>query len=244
MHRFFVKPDQIEDGNVIINGEDFKHITRVLRLKNGESIEVSDGRGTDYIVVIESVDKDFLIGKILESYRSRGEIEKSIVTLFQGLPKGSKMETIIQKTVETGVQNIVPFASERTVVQIKDKQDKKVLRWQRISYEAAKQSKRGIVPIVNEPMALNDIVNMLDDYDLVLVAYESEKDQSLKDVLSSLEFDPKTVAVIIGPEGGFAPEEIEMIEECGGYSVSLGKRILRTETAGVVLLAQLNFFYE
>ena len=130
------------------------------------------------------------------------------------------------------------------MVKLGDKEEKKTRRWQRVAYEAAKQSKRGIIPHVAELTTLSAVADTLDNYDLVLIAYEGEEESSLKDVISSLEFDPERIAVIIGPEGGFAPAEVAMIEEAGGYSVSLGRRILRTETAGVVLLAQLNFFYE
>ena len=154
------------------------------------------------------------------------------------------MESVIQKCVEAGAASIVPFTSERTVVKLGDKEEKKTRRWQRVAYEAAKQSKRGIIPHVAEVTTLSALADTLDNYDLVLIAYEGEEESSLKDVISCLEFDPERIAVIIGPEGGFAPAEVAMIEEAGGYSVSLGRRILRTETAGVVLLAQLNFFYE
>lgn len=244
MHRFFVSPKQIEDGCVTIEGEDFKHITKVLRLGNEESIEVCDGNGRDHIAVVEQVGKDSLTCHIAESRPSAGENRSLHLTLFQGLPKGQKMESIIQKCVEVGVASVVPFSSKRTVVQLGDKKDKKAQRWQRIAYEAAKQSKRGRVPEICEPMPLSKILDILDNYDLVLVAYEAEEEKMLKSVLMTLEFDPENVGVIIGPEGGFAPEEVEALEEAGAYSVSLGKRILRTETAGVVLLSQLNFFYE
>lgn len=244
MHRFFVSPGQIEDGQVTIDGEDFKHITRVLRLRDDEAIEVCDGRGTDHIVMVETVGKDSLTGRILESRPSRGETDGLRVTLFQGVPKGQKMESVIQKCVEAGAASIVPFTSVRTVVKLGDKEEKKTRRWQRVAYEAAKQSKRGVVPHVAEATTLSAVADTLDNYDLVLIAYEGEEKNSLKSVISSLEFDPERIAVIVGPEGGFAPDEVAMIEEAGGYSVSLGRRILRTETAGVVLLAQLNFFYE
>lgn len=244
MHRFFVKPEQITDGKIIIEGEDFKHITKVLRLKDQEEIEICDGISTDYIAVVDQVEKDHLTAKIMSSCSASGENQKIRVTLFQGLPKGTKMETVIQKCVETGVSEITPFISKRTVVNLKDKADKKQVRWQRIAYEAAKQSKRGMVPVINEMMKLETVADLLDNYDLVLLAYENARELTLKDVLSSLEYDPQNIAVIIGPEGGFAPEEAKMIEEAGGYTVSLGRRILRTETAGIVMLSQLNFFYE
>ncbi|MDO4287711.1 MAG: 16S rRNA (uracil(1498)-N(3))-methyltransferase [Eubacterium sp.] len=244
MHRFFVKPHQIEADSITIDGEDFKHITKVLRLKDQEEIEICDGADKDYIAVVDQVEKDYLVAKILRTHNAFGENQKIKVTLFQGVPKGTKMETVIQKCVETGVVEITPFTSKRTVVNLKEKADKKLARWQRIAYEAAKQSKRGMVPVVSEMMTLAEVADALDNYDLVILAYEDAREQSLKDVLSSLEYDPQTIAVIVGPEGGFAPEEAAMIEEAGGYAVTLGHRILRTETAGMVVLSQLNFFYE
>ncbi|HEY5556658.1 RsmE family RNA methyltransferase [Acetobacterium sp.] len=249
MHRFFVNPNQINDRVINIDGEDFKHITKVLRLKKGEIIEVCDGMGLDFRVVLEAPGDGTIAGRITETSLSKGETTDMCITLFQGLPKGSKMEVIIQKSVELGVNRIVPFQSKRSVSQIKEKKDKKIERWQRIAYEAAKQSKRGIIPVIGELSELKDILQDAKHFDLLLLAYEDEKKQSLKEVLTGLcqgqEIrKPLDIGVIIGPEGGFDPTEVSMCQLAGVKSVSLGNRILRTETAGMVVLSQLNFWRE
>lgn len=247
MHRFFVSLDQITDAGITITGEDFKHITKVLRLGKGETIEVCDASGTDYLVVLEAPVANTITGTIAETYPSRGETPLMSVTLFQGLPKGSKMEVIIQKNVELGVDVIIPFSSRRSISQIKDKKDKKIERWQRIAYEAAKQSKRGIIPLIGELMDLNGIFKESGSFDLLLLAYEDEQNLSLKDVLMDFEKEsatPQKIGVIIGPEGGFDPQEVECCQLAGVKSISLGNRILRTETAGMVVLSQLNFWRE
>jgi len=249
MHRFFVKPDQISDQEILISGEDFKHITKVLRLAKDDLIEICDGQGTDYQVMLESPESRSISGIIKKSCASQGETADLQVTLFQGLPKGTKMEVIIQKSVELGVREIVPFSSMRSIAQIKDKKDKKIERWQRIAYEAAKQSKRGIVPVVKELHMIKEILNRAADFDLLLLAYEDENKQTLKKVLMQFEENNESgkwlkIGVIIGPEGGFDRQEVLHCQAAGVASVSLGKRILRTETAGMVVLSQLNFWKE
>ena len=249
MHRFFVQPGQLADRQMIISGEDFRHITKVLRLGKGDLIEVCDGQGTDYLVALEAPASYSISGSIRETYPAQGETADMQITLFQGLPKGTKMEVIIQKSVELGVHQIVPFSSVRAVAQIKDKKDKKIERWQRIAYEAAKQSKRGIVPAVKAPQTVQEILAHASDYDLLLLAYEDESRQTLKGVLTQFAGEnvaaaPLQIGVIIGPEGGFDITEVDQCREAGAVSVSLGKRILRTETAGMVVLSQLNFWQE
>lgn len=244
MHRFFVNIDQIADDKITLDGDDFKHITKVLRIDENEAFEVCDGMGMDYIVKIDNVQKDHLQASIEETRMSKGENNEIEITLFQGITKGSKMDEIVKHTVEAGVLTIVPFVSKRTVSKLSDIKEKKIERWQRIAYEAAKQSKRGVVPVVANPEKLSAIANTLDNYDLVLIAYEKEQEISLKDMLLKLEFDPEKIALIIGSEGGLELEEAKMLEEACGRSISLGNRILRSETAGVYAIAQLNFFYE
>lgn len=247
MHRFFIEPGQITEQSIVISGEDFKHITKVLRLGKDDVIEVCDGTGTDYQVVLNTPGDQTISGVIKEQYPSLGENPELSVTLFQGLPKGTKMEVIIQKCVELGVVEIVPFSSMRTISQIKDKKDKKIERWQRIAYEAAKQSKRGIIPVVKDLQTLKDVLKEAAHFDLLLLAYEDENKRSLKVAL--MDFEKKSeagkclkIGVIIGPEGGFDPQEAEACRAAGIISVSLGTRILRTETAGMVVLSQLNFW--
>ncbi len=242
MHRFFTEPENIHGDTLTLYGEDVRHITKVLRLKEDECIEVCDGQGMDYVALPQASDKESLTAKIVDCYPSKGETIPRI-TLFQGVPKGQKMESIIQKCVEVGVTKIIPFLSKRTVVQLKDKKDKKGQRWQRVAYEAAKQSKRGVIPVVEDIIDLKTISNHLENYDLVLVAYEDEKTTTLKQCLQ--QFDMlDTIAIIIGPEGGFDSEEIKELIANGVHVVSLGNRILRTETAGVVMAAQIGFYSE
>ena len=247
MHRFFVEPDQIAEMSIVISGEDFKHITKVLRLGKDDEIEVCDGRGTDYQVALNSPGDQSISGRITSQYPSRGENPELVITLFQGLPKGTKMEVIIQKGVELGVYAVVPFSSQRAISQIKDKQHKKIERWQRIAYEAAKQSKRGMIPMIKPPQSLTDILKQVNDYDLLILAYEDEKKLTLKAALAAFEATgesnkPLKIGVIIGPEGGFDPQEVVACKAAGVVSVTLGQRILRTETAGMVVLSQLNFW--
>ncbi|PKM58803.1 MAG: 16S rRNA (uracil(1498)-N(3))-methyltransferase [Firmicutes bacterium HGW-Firmicutes-4] len=247
MHRFFVEPDQIAEASIVISGEDFKHITKVLRLGKDDEIEVCDGRGTDYRVVLNSPGDQTVSGSIIKQYPSRGETPELFITLFQGLPKGTKMELIIQKGVELGVYEVVPFSSQRAIAQIKDKKDKKIERWQRIAYEAAKQSKRGIIPTIRLPQTLTGVLKEVSCYDLMILAYEDEDRLTLKAALAAFEKKndvnrPLKIGVIIGPEGGFDPQEVAAGKAAGVVSVTLGQRILRTETAGMVVLSQLNFW--
>lgn len=247
MHRFFVEPDQIAEASIVIAGEDFKHITKVLRLGKDDMIEICDGHGTDYQVALNTPGDQTVSGSIIKQYPSRGETPELVITLFQGLPKGTKMELIIQKAVELGVFDVVPFSSQRAIAQIKDKKDKKIERWQRIAYEAAKQSKRGIIPTIRLPQTLTDIVKQVDDYDLMILAYEDENMLTLKAALEVFKKKnevnkPLKIGVIIGPEGGFDPQEVAACKAAGVVSITLGQRILRTETAGMVVLSQLNFW--
>lgn len=249
MHRFFVESHQIQEGIVEITGEDFKHITKVLRLREKECIEVCDGQGKDYKVLLKKQEVNKVVGEILKTTESKGETVGMEITLFQGLPKGQKMEQIIQKNVELGAFEIIPFQSKRSVSQIKDKKEKKNERFQRIAYEAAKQSKRGIVPKIRESVDFREVMELSSGFDLVLVAYEGETEKSLKSLLGEVEKASLTeetlkIGVLIGPEGGFADEEIEICKNHNIKTITLGSRILRTETAGMVVLSQLNFWKE
>jgi 16S rRNA (uracil1498-N3)-methyltransferase len=198
-------------------------------------------------VALNSPGDQTVSGSITSQYPSRGETPELGITLFQGLPKGTKMEVIIQKGVELGVCEVVPFSSLRAISQIKDKKDKKVERWQRIAYEAAKQSKRGIIPAIRLPQTLTGVLKEVSCYDLMILAYEDEDRLTLKAALAAFEKKndvsrPLKIGVIIGPEGGFDPQEVAACKAAGVVSVTLGQRILRTETAGMVVLSQLNFW--
>lgn len=237
MHRFFVK--QSIGNSITITGEDVKHISRVLRLAPGDEITLCDGRGSECLAVIRSIGKDAVECDCGETVPCKSEPSVS-VTLYQGLPKTGKMETIAQKCVELGVSEIVPMLSRYCVVQPKESFSGRIERWQRVCEEAAKQSRRGMIPQVL-PLVKTERID-LSGYDLALVAYENEQTVSLKAALAG--FGGKHIAILIGPEGGFAEEEIRLLCERGAKSVSLGSRILRTETAGMAMLAQIMYEVE
>lgn len=237
MPKFFIPREKITEGQIIIDTEDVAHITRVLRLGKGDTITCCDSRGMDYEAMIAETEPNRVICDILSS--SKSESEPNIhVTLFQGLPKASKMEYIIQKTTELGICEIVPVKLSRCVVKIDNKKDesKKLDRWQKISESAAKQSGRGIVPEVKPFMTLDDVLAAAKDFDLFFVPYECEEQQTLREILLSKK-DVKQVGFVIGPEGGFDKAETEKLKNAGIPTVTLGKRILRTETAGEAVLA-------
>ncbi len=239
MNRFFVDKDNIleDQGYIIIDDkEDVKHIGRVLRLKEEDEVEVCDKANVEYICKIASMEKNQVEVKILEKRCSASEPPIDVV-LFQGIPKSSKMELIIQKCTEIGINKIVPIITDRTIVQLKDKksEDKKLDRWQKIADEAAKQCRRGIIPKILKPMTYDEMINKVEDYDVVIIPYEEEKNNGIKSVLKTVE-NAKSVAIVIGPEGGFEKDEIQKAIESKITPVSLGPRILRTETAGFTAL--------
>lgn len=240
MHRFFVdKKNIFEDKGIIIidDPEDVKHISRVLRLKEDQPIEICDGHNREYIGKISIVDKKEIKVWILENKESVTEPPIG-VDLLQGIPKSTKMELIIQKCTELGINRVIPIITERTVVQLKDKksEDKKVQRWQKIADEASKQSKRSVIPEVSSPLAFNKGIERFYDYDLVMIPYEDEGKKGIKEVLKENN-EANKIAIIIGPEGGFQEEEVEIARGRGAIPVSLGPRILRTETAGITALS-------
>ncbi|MBQ9973019.1 MAG: 16S rRNA (uracil(1498)-N(3))-methyltransferase [Firmicutes bacterium] len=246
--RIFVDPEMINDKFVTITDKgDIHHITRVMRLTEGAHIDVSDKTMWEYECEIDSILNDEIVARIISKNKFEREPE-TLITLYQGIPKAGKMEGIIQKSVELGVHEIVPFWSERTVVTDKGKFDKKIERWQKISDEAVKQCKRGIIPEVLPDVKLKDLVKNLINgdvkYDLTLLAYENELGTTIKDHIESLDEKPHTVSVIIGPEGGISESEAKALVDAGAVSVSLGKTILRTETAGPATIAMLMYALE
>jgi 16S rRNA (uracil1498-N3)-methyltransferase len=235
MHKFFVSAEQVRFPNIYIDGEDVDHIVKVLRLRNGDKIQISDGNGKEYICEIIKSDKKEVVCNIIESFDNETEAPINI-TLYQGLPKSQKMDLIVQKSVEIGVVRIVPVITNRVVVKVEGRDLKnKIERWQRIAYEAAKQSNRGIVPIVSDVMNFEEAIEEMKQKDLVVVPYEREKERGIKDLRDRK--DIKDIAIFIGPEGGFEEEEIENCLDIGAIPVTLGPRILRTETAGFVTSA-------
>ena len=235
MHKFFVQSNNINGDKIYIEGEDVNHILKVLRLRKGEKIQVSDGDGNEYVCEIDANDKKTVYCNIIESYKNMTEPPIKI-TLFQGIPKAQKLDLIVQKCVEIGVVEIVPVMTKRVVVKTEDRDiSNKVERWNRISYEAAKQSDRGIVPNVLNPISFNEAIYRLKEMDLSIVPYENEEGNGIKAL--SHKKNIRSVGILIGPEGGFEEEEIKVCMENGIVPVTLGPRILRTETAGFVASA-------
>lgn len=238
MARFFINTlaVNIEENSIIITGDDVNHIKNVLRAVPGDKIMISDGHGNEYSSCIESICKDKITAAIMEAFKNRTEPDLE-VTLLQGIPKSDKMDTIIQKCVELGIGKIVPVISDRTVVKFANTKDMeaKRARWQRISLEAAKQCNRGIVPVVEMPIRFDKAIGIAKDYALSLIPYENERDTSIRKHLNG--FVNGKVCFYIGPEGGFTDNEINKAIEHGVKPVTLGPRILRTETAGIAVLS-------
>lgn len=242
--RIFTDPVNIGDKYITIQDKgDIKHMIKVMRLKEGDRVDVSDSAQWEYETEIDQITDDEVLLKILDKQSFAREPEVR-VTLFQGVPKAGKMETIIQKCVELGVYSITPVFMERTVVVEKGNFGKKLDRWQKVSDEAVKQCKRGIIPEISNQLRFKEMVSQLEDFDLVLFPYENESSYSIKDCLRNLTSKPATIAIIIGPEGGFADYEAELLDEAGAVRVTLGKTILRTETAGMATLAMTMYELE
>ncbi len=244
MSRFFVTPDMVGDKSILITSKsDIQHMTKVLRLREGAEIDISDSEAWEYKCRIEYMDKNEVEAVILDKQKFAREPAVK-VTLFQGVPKQSKMDLIVQKTVELGVSKVVPVFMDRTVISDKGKIDKKIERYNTIGAEAAKQCQRGTLPLVTSPLEFSNMVEELENFDLVLFPYENESKTSMKDVLRNLDEKPKSVAVIIGPEGGFSDSEAEILKQHDTSCVSLGKTILRTETAGIVAISMVMYELE
>lgn len=247
MYHFFVEANQINvsDKRVIILGADVNHIRNVLRMKAGEEISVSNGQdGREYRCGIASFEENRVICELRFIKEENVELPVKVY-LFQGLPKADKMELIIQKAVELGVYRIIPVAAKRCVVKLDDrKAAAKVRRWQGIAEAAAKQSRRGIVPEVSDVMSFPQAVKLAAAMDVRLIPYElAEGMEKTREIISGLA-EGQSVAIFIGPEGGFEEQEIHMAEENGIQPVTLGRRILRTETAGMIVLAWIGYVTE
>ncbi|MCR5728167.1 MAG: 16S rRNA (uracil(1498)-N(3))-methyltransferase [Lachnospiraceae bacterium] len=246
MYHFYTEKSNISEDTIYITGEDVNHIKNVLRMKEGEEIIICDSEGTDYHTRIKSLGRDEVVAEILSSGISEAEMPFR-VHLFQGLPKKDKMEMIIQKSVELGVFRIIPVMTKRVIVKLDDKkkEEAKNKRWQAISESAAKQSGRGIIPEVSNCMSFKEALKAAGEMDVVLIPYENA-DSSPEGMKKSLEMIKNIpagsdVAIFIGPEGGFEPTEVEEAINSGAKEISLGKRILRTETAGMMLLSVIGF---
>lgn len=243
MYNFFVDDSHRSGDSYRIDGGDFNHIVNVLRMKAGDRFLVSDG-GMSNLCEIECVGTDSVKAKIVTENYKNAELPVKLY-LFQGLPKSDKMELIIQKAVELGVYEIIPTEMKRCVVRLDEKKKQtKVQRWQAIAESAAKQSKRNIIPTVNRVMKYSEAAEYALGLDAVLVPYENERGMAATaEALSGIKRGMK-VGIFIGSEGGFEREEIEQITEKGGLTVSLGERILRTETAAITALSMCMLWCE
>lgn len=234
MDRFFTpkKNINLEQNTCIIEGEDVKHISKVLRCKENDKLEVCDMDNNEYICQIKEINKDSILLDIIEKVNVKRESNLK-VKLYQGMPKGTKMELILQKLTEIGVDEIVLVQTKRSVTKIDNKkEDKKIERWERIIYEAAKQSKRGKIPTLTGVLTFNEALEDMKGNDLNLCPYENERTVVIKEAIKGKQIN--NIGIFVGPEGGFEEEEIEKIQNIDGQVVSLGPRILRTETASVV----------
>lgn len=241
MHRFFVDTCRIDpvQNQIVVKDEDVRHISKVLRLKKEDIIEICDGINMEYICKIQSVDKNSVLLSIVEKKQSLREPPIKVV-LYQGIPKGNKMDLIIQKTVELGISEIIPVEMKRTVVRFSSNKDRqnKAERWQKIALEAAKQSKRGIIPFIHFPINFDGALEHSKKNQLNIMPYENEDKKGFRTVIESLNRDSiNKIGIWIGPEGGLDEVEIITAAENGVHIITLGPRILRTETAGFTVLS-------
>lgn len=246
MQRFFVEPHQIDEvaHQIHIVGTDVNHISNVLRMKQGEEVWISDGGKKEYRCAIEGFSLDEVLLHIIYAQEPDYELPSRIY-LFQGLPKADKMELIIQKAVELGAYEVIPVETKRCVVKLDGKKAaKKVDRWQQIAESAAKQSKRMLIPNVHEVISFKEALKYAQSMDIRLIPYELTKGmQETKEILAAIE-PGQSIGIFIGPEGGFEEKEVAAVIEEGAKPITLGRRILRTETAGLAILSVLMFQLE
>lgn len=244
MYRFFVPIENVEDDRIWITGDDVNHARNVLRMSVGEKVVVSCGQGVDYYCIIDYIRENQIDLRIEEEKAVVTELPVAI-TLFQALPKRDKMEFVIQKAVELGAAEIVPVQTRRCVVRLdKGKAEKKLVRWRAIAKAAAKQSGRGVVPEISEVMSFAEALHYAGKMDTLLIPYELY--EGMADSVETMQraAGGSSIGIFIGPEGGFERGEIEQAMERGAFPLSLGKRILRTETAGMAALSVLMFLIE
>lgn len=241
MYQFFIDDSQVMDGEVLIEGSDVNHIKNVLRMKPGEKVRVSTENGKNYFCCITELREESVRAEIVEELTEGTELPNKIY-LFQGLPKSDKMELIIQKAVELGAYQIVPVAMKNCVVKLDAKKaENKVKRWQEIAKSAAKQSKRSLIPTVEMPLRYEDAISLAAQLDVVLVPYENERGmEATRSVVEGIR-PGQSIGIFIGPEGGFAEDEITLAKSHDMALLSLGRRILRTETAGLAMLSILTY---
>lgn len=244
MHHFFVTPQQISGDKIRIEGGDVNHMKNVLRMKLHEKAEISDGESRTYLCEVEAYEEDVAVLHILEEMEADTE-PASKLYLFQGLPKSDKMELIVQKAVELGVYQVIPVAMKRSVVRLDDKKAaKKADRWNSIAESAAKQAGRSRIPKVTMPLSYKEALKMAEELDVTLLPYELAGGMEVtREVIRQIK-SGQSVGIFIGPEGGFEPEEVDAAVSMGAKVITLGRRILRTETAGLATLAVLMFELE
>ena len=244
MHRFFINKKDVQDDIVKISGKDYKHIAKSLRLEVSDKIIACTGDGYDLVLELKEFSEDSVKAKIIKKEKNRNEANHN-VTIAQAIPKNRNMELVVQKTTEIGVNEVIPLTTKRTIVKLKGKKKKKrIARWQRIAEEASKQSQRGIIPQIKNILTLKQLKNIKDDYDLILVLWASEEKQSLSDIIKekNINVDNNNILLIVGPEGGFSEKEINYLKEnLNAKTITLGPRILRTETAPIVGLSVLLY---
>lgn len=246
MPRFFIKENQIQNNQITIIGEDVNHIKNVIRKQIGDIIEIcNQDNEKSYKCEIEKIEEKQITTKIIEELKSQESNIK--VDIFQGLPKAEKMELIIQKSVELGANAIIPVNMKRCVVKLDSKsEEKKIERWQKISESAAKQCGRNNIPEVKHLVNIKDICNKIKDYDAMIVAYENEKENTLKQELTKLKNKQKNlkIGIVIGPEGGLEENDVKLLKESGAKIITLGHRILRTETVALNMLSIIMYELE
>jgi 16S rRNA (uracil1498-N3)-methyltransferase len=240
MHKFFVPKDKIINSRAYIEGDDVKHIYKVLRLQPGEKVSINNCNGREYLGEVYEVNKMQVIVDIIEELDTNNESQLNIY-LYQGLPKSAKMDFIVQKATELGAIEVTPVITERVVVKNELGEFKKVDRWNRIALEACKQSKRSIIPTINIPIEFEELLEVLKNVDLIVVPYENEEGYGIKHMIKAINGEVKSAAIVIGPEGGFEEEEISKLKELKAHIITLGPRILRTETAGLACIALLMY---
>lgn len=244
MHRFFAEPGQIGEKEIVITGADVNHIRNVLRMRADEEVLIADGQGAEYRCKLTDLGENEVRAQILWKLDGNAELA-SAVTLFQGLPKSDKMDLIVQKCVELGVDRIVPVSTKRAVVKLDAKKEQtRLKRWNTISESAAKQSGRGVIPEVSGVMTFGKALEEAKKLDVLLIPYErAENMAETRRVMGSIQ-PGQSVGIFIGPEGGFEESEVEEAVAAGAQAITLGKRILRTETAGLAVMAMLGYLLE
>lgn len=242
MDRFIAKKMDI-DRAYIASKDEITHIAKTLRMQVGDAMEITDGEGNLFVGEISSIDSKEIAVSLIQKIDDSGELNTKII-VYQGIPKSQKMDLIVQKLTEIGVSAIVPVRFERCVRIIKEKEEKENIRWQRIAMEAIKQSKRTVVPQISYSQSISDLESAIKSHDLSILCFENEEKIGIKEILRTMDSKPKTVGLIIGPEGGITDEECRKLIGFGAKSASLGRTILRTETAAIVGAALISYELE